>query len=338
MFAVQSEVAEAVAGQLGGYNGTIVTADLNLAKRKRPEDLGAYDQYLVGLAESQSGLETGHRGGDPLVRAQRCCRSDPRPRLDRPRAELPAAARSDRGRPRPPSARDRGGAGAPWHWMRATREAAAALAFALGEQGDLAESEAMFDRALALNPSSAEILTAYASWASTFGKPEAGVEAAQRALRLNPNMPPAALAKNRYAFFMTGRYDEALRLNARIPREAYGRDDFIYRAVLLNETGNAGDAPGCGRGGAGAFPVDLGRGLVRPSRLQRCGTAALGGDDAQGRLSRLRRRPGAGRAVGGAAADRVRVAAGHMNVRRLPIWPRRRTLPSLDTRRLGMHV
>ncbi len=118
-------------------------------------------------------------------------------------------------------------------------EAAAVLAFALGEQGDLAEFEAMFDRALALNPSSAEILTAYASWASTFGKAEAGVEAAQRALRLNPDMPPAALAKNRYAFFMTGRYDEALRLNSRIPPEAYGRDDLIYRAVLLSETGDA---------------------------------------------------------------------------------------------------
>jgi tetratricopeptide (TPR) repeat protein len=121
-------------------------------------------------------------------------------------------------------------------------EAAAVLGFALGEQGELAESEAMFERALALNPSSAEILTAYASWASTFGKPEAGVEAAQRALRLNPNMPPSALAKNRYAFFMTGRYDEASRLNACIPRDAYGRDDFIYRAVLLNGTGHAEDA------------------------------------------------------------------------------------------------
>ena len=155
-------------------------------------------------------------------------------------------------------------------------EAAAALAFALGEQGDLAESEAMFDRALALNPSSAEILTSYASWASTFGKPEAGVEAAQRALRLNPNMPPAALAKNRYAFFMTGRYDEALRLNARIPREAYGRDDFIYRAVLAQRDRQRRGCPGRGRGGAGAFPVDLGRGLVRPGRLQRCRSGSAG--------------------------------------------------------------
>ena len=241
VFAIQSEVAEAVAGQLGGYNGTIVTVDQDLAKRKRPEDLGAYEQYLVGLASLNLGTKSGIEAAigsfersvavDPtlarawtgLARSYLQLRDQVEDGRDPLRRAIDAARRAVA-----LDARD--------------AEAAAALAFALGEQGGLAESEAMFERALALNPSSAEILTSYASWASTFGKPEAGVEAAQRALRLNPNMPPSALAKNRYAFFMTGRYDEALRLNARIPREAYGRDDFIYRAVLLNETGNARDA------------------------------------------------------------------------------------------------
>ena len=153
-------------------------------------------------------------------------------------------------------------------------EAAAVLAFALGEQGDLTESEAMFDRALALNPSSAEILTAYASWASTFGKAEAGVEAAQRALRLNPDMPPAALAKNRYAFFMTGRYDEALRLNSRIPPEAYGRDDLIYRAVLLSETGTPRMPGSPWRRRCGAFPRSRSRaGRARPATARRSASA-----------------------------------------------------------------
>ena len=337
VFAIQSEVAEAVAGQLGGYNGTIVTVDQDLAKRKRPEDLGAYDRYLVGWP-----ISTWARS-----RASR-----------RPSAPSSAASPSTRRSPAPGPAsrgaicscatRSRTGATPLRRAIEAARravaldardgEAAAALAFALGEQGDLAESEAMFDRALALNPSSAEILTAYASWASTFGKPEAGVEAAQRALRLNPNMPPAALAKNRYAFFMTGRYDEALRLNARIPREAYGRDDFIYRAVLLNETGNAGDARAAVAEALERFPTISVEGWS--------GQAGYSDAERQRWVATMRKAgfplcagdAGAGRAVGGAAADRVRVAAGHMNVRRLPIRPRRQTLPSLDTRRPRMHV
>ena len=241
VFAIQSEVAEAVAGQLGGYDGTIVTADLDLAKRKRPGHLGAYDQYLVGLASLNQGSRPGVEAA--IGSFERSVAADPtlarawtglarsylqlRDHVEDVRGPLRRAVEAAR-RAVALDARD--------------GEAAAVLAFALGEQGDLAESEAMFDRALALNPSSAEILTAYASWASTFGKPEAGFEAAQHALRLNPNMPPSALAKNRYAFFMTGSYDDALRLNARIPREAYGRDDFIYHAVLLNETGRAEDA------------------------------------------------------------------------------------------------
>ena len=59
--------------------------------------------------------------------------------------------------------------------------------------GDLARAEAEFDKALSLNPNSADILTFYAGWASSFGEPEKGVEAAERAMRLNPNMPAWAL-------------------------------------------------------------------------------------------------------------------------------------------------
>ncbi len=40
----------AVAGKLGGYTGSIQAASLDVAKRKRPENLGAYDLYLLGVA------------------------------------------------------------------------------------------------------------------------------------------------------------------------------------------------------------------------------------------------------------------------------------------------
>jgi hypothetical protein len=55
---------------------------------------------------------------------------------------------------------------------------------------DLERAEAEFDTALRLNPGSADIMTLYSLWANAFGKPERGVEAADKAIRLNPNYPP----------------------------------------------------------------------------------------------------------------------------------------------------
>ena len=241
VFAIQSEVAEAVAGQLGGYHGAIVTVDLERAARKRPDHLGAYDQYLLGLADLGTGSQAGVESA--IRRFERSIAIDPklaRAWTGLARANLQLRDHVEDGRS--PLQRSIESARRAVALDPRDGEAAAALGVALGEQGSLAESEAMFDRALALNLSSSEILTAYASWASTFGKPEEGVAAARRALELNPNMPPTALRKHRYAFFMSGGYDEALRLQARIPPEAYGREEFVYRAVLLNETGNSHDA------------------------------------------------------------------------------------------------
>ena len=63
----------------------------------------------------------------------------------------------------------------------------AQLAWALGMKGDFAASEAEFDTALRLNPGDAEILARYSTWPSGFGHPERAAEAADRAIRLNPN-------------------------------------------------------------------------------------------------------------------------------------------------------
>ena len=46
---MQTELAERVAAKLGGYTGTVVAADRDAAKRKRPADLTAYDLYLLGV-------------------------------------------------------------------------------------------------------------------------------------------------------------------------------------------------------------------------------------------------------------------------------------------------
>jgi tetratricopeptide (TPR) repeat protein len=58
---------------------------------------------------------------------------------------------------------------------------------------DAARAESEFDKALRLNPGSADLLSTFAGWASNFGEPEEGVAAADRAIRLNPDTPAWAL-------------------------------------------------------------------------------------------------------------------------------------------------
>src|SRR6185369_1516249 len=48
VFAVQTEIAEQVTNRLGGGVGLIQEAGRAAAKRKRPENLSAYDYYLLG--------------------------------------------------------------------------------------------------------------------------------------------------------------------------------------------------------------------------------------------------------------------------------------------------
>ena len=109
----------------------------------------------------------------------------------------------------------------------------AALGEALAHAGDLVQAQAEYDKALSLNPNSADILTLYSGWASTFGKPEEGVAAAERAMRLNPNPAAWVYGPYRWAFLMGGRYEEALEAQERRPRETYGRTDFVERAAIL---------------------------------------------------------------------------------------------------------
>ena len=83
----------------------------------------------------------------------------------------------------------------------------AALATYYMDSNDAGRAEAEFDKALKLNPGSADLLSIYAGWASGFGEPEKGVEAAEQAMRLNPDTPAWAVYNFAYAYFMAGRYD-----------------------------------------------------------------------------------------------------------------------------------
>ena len=114
----------------------------------------------------------------------------------------------------------------------------AALGEALGNIGDLAQAEVEYGKALELNPNSADILTYYSGWAMSFGKPEAGAEAADRAIRLNPNYPRwASGAYFGYAYFAVGRYSDVLQVLARLPAESLSAFDHVLQAGSLAMSG-----------------------------------------------------------------------------------------------------
>ena len=97
----------------------------------------------------------------------------------------------------------------------------AASRLGLGMQGNFAASEAELDTALRLNPGDAGLLASLSSWAVTFGHPERGAEAADHAIRLNPNYLSGEAWGFFYAYFPAGRFEDALRILDRLPKDKY---------------------------------------------------------------------------------------------------------------------
>ena len=107
---------------------------------------------------------------------------------------------------------------------------------------------------LRLSPGSAEILTFYAGWASTFGEPERGAEIVDRVIRLNPNYPMWAAGPFSYAYFMAGRYEDAARLLERVPPDNYNRSRWAIRAGSYAALGRAEEAQAIVKQALDAFP------------------------------------------------------------------------------------
>ena len=241
MFAVQTEIAEQVTSHLGPY-GVLSDADRAQVKRKRPEDLGAYETLLLARKSLRRFTPEGAQQGLQLL--QQAVAKDPqlaRAWTSMVHANLMSSRWADDGQPFLKAAVIAG--------RKATEldptdaYAHAAFGEALGSVGDLAQAEVEYDKALDLNPSAADILIFYSGWAMSFGKPEAGAAAADRAIRLNPNYPRwAAGAYLGYAYFAVGRYDDVVRVLDRLPDESRAAADYVLEGSSLAMAGHAEEA------------------------------------------------------------------------------------------------
>jgi TolB-like protein/class 3 adenylate cyclase/cytochrome c-type biogenesis protein CcmH/NrfG len=244
VFAVQTELAEHVAAKIAGDTGLVIAADREAAKRKRPSNLTAYDLYLLGSAALYRDSEADNNEAiallkrsldvDPgLARAWTALSfayfqlTDYVDSAENRRLGREAAQRAVQLDPRDANAR-------------------AALAWQLGTNGDSVKSEIEFERALELNPNSADILTYYAGFAGYFDDSQEGrnkaVELAERAIRLNPNGPLWAYGIYRIVYFDVGRYEEAWRWHQQRLRTIDNRWDYLFSAILLAELGRLDEA------------------------------------------------------------------------------------------------
>jgi TolB-like protein/Tfp pilus assembly protein PilF len=256
LFAVQTEVAAKVANSLGGVDGLVSMTDLMAAKRKQVTDLNAYALYLLG-DEARRGLTE-----ESLLRAEET--------LKRAIAAAPTLARAHTSLANTYSRlmlfQTDMGPSTKLMLEEARRaieldpldaRAHAALGYATGMTGDLKQAEIEYDKALDLNPNSFDVLKSYACWAFAFGKGEAGAQAVDRAIRLNPRYPDHGVDCFRYALFMVARYEDAIRAQRRLPEEKWNPDGFAMTAGSLAALGRVDEAKALVARGIAKFPSVL---------------------------------------------------------------------------------
>ncbi|RWO00191.1 adenylate/guanylate cyclase domain-containing protein [Mesorhizobium sp.] len=241
VFAVQTEISEQVTNRLGGGEGLIQKAGRAAAKRKPPENLSAYELYLLGTEKLARITKDDIQ--QAIVLLNRAVELDPG--LARAWVELYHSHSLLANFGVNPETEAKAAADAAERAVRldpSDAEAHAALGMSLGERGELSRAKAELQIALSLAPGSAEILTFYAGWAASFGEPERGAELVDRVIRLDPNYPMWATGLFSNAYFMVGRYDDALKMMEGLTPDNYNQWRWMVRSGSLAGAGRMEEA------------------------------------------------------------------------------------------------
>jgi TolB-like protein/DNA-binding SARP family transcriptional activator len=236
LFTIQSEISTQIANRLAGGSGLIQEAGRIAAHRKPPESLTAYELYLLGTEKLE---QITREDVDESIRL-----------LDRALEIDPGLARAWVELHHSHSVAANFGNDMESHYKLAIAaaeraieldpsdpEAHAVYAMSFGYKNDLARAKVEFDKALRMAPNQFEIVAMYTSWASTFGEAERGAEMVEEAIRLNPSYPHWAARMFAFAYFMVGRYEEALLMMDRVDASNLGSWLYPYRAGALASVG-----------------------------------------------------------------------------------------------------
>jgi TolB-like protein len=254
VFAVQTEIAELVTNRLGGGTGLVLRAERNLARRKRPENLTAYELYLLGGEKIE---ELTPKSIEESIRLlTRAVELDPG--LARAWVELyhahslSGAFGIENVKSSKEAAMDAAKRAVALDPSDA--EAHSVLGSGLAERDELALAKASFDTSLRLAPNAFEILTFYAGWAAALGEAERGVEMADKAVRLNPNYPTWSAQIFGWTYFLARRYEAAVQMFGRLAPENFGNFGWVARAGALAALGRTPEAEATVRQALKRFP------------------------------------------------------------------------------------
>ena len=210
VFVIQDEVTKTIAASLAGMQGVVARAGRELARRKPPQNLQAYENYLLGIEHKHRFTEENNKKARGFLAKS---------------IEIdPTFARAYVGLAMVDSIDIDNG----WtslqkdsldHWFGMLRAALALdptdsqahmmLGVYYQYVGDLERSRPEHEKAVSLNPNDADVLI-NAAWAMPwFGEPHKAAEFADRAVRLNPNYPDWYRSGLLPVYFYTGQYDRA---------------------------------------------------------------------------------------------------------------------------------
>lgn len=241
VFAVQSEIADQVANRLGGGVGLIQEAGRAAAKRKRPEKLSAYDFYLLGSEKIEKLTKEDEEQAVTFL--NRAVELDPA--LARAWVELYHAHEILELFGVDPESNRKAAADVAERAVTldpSDAEAHAVFGMSLANKGDMGRARSEFEKALRLAPGSSEILTFYTGFAARFGEPERGAQMVDQVKRLDPNYPMWASNFFAPAYFMAGRYEDAVKMLERMTPGSYQRWTWVVRSSSLAALGRTDEA------------------------------------------------------------------------------------------------
>lgn len=241
LFAIQTDITEQVISQFEILTGPVKSQVLAAAKRKHPNSLTAYELTLLAVEKTLSPTRASNAEAREILK--KALEADPgyaKAWVNLAWAHTEASsfgADATTSREAALSAARRA-----VQLDASDAEAHSVLGHVLATKGEFDQAKASFEIALRLNPSSFSILVYYVGWASTFGEPERGALLADRAIRLNPSYKPWACGFLRYAYFMAGRYKDALQVMERQTPDNYTRNAWVQRAASFAVLGRADEA------------------------------------------------------------------------------------------------
>jgi TolB-like protein/class 3 adenylate cyclase/tetratricopeptide (TPR) repeat protein len=237
LFAVQDDIAQNVAGALGGPYGRIAGAARSQAKRKPPASLEAYELYLLGIEEKHKLTK------ESLAEAKRL--------MTRATEVDPGFARGWLGLGMvyfnlAISGGIDDSVAATRLWGEYTRKAVALdpadalarvmLAAIRALEGDLGGAAADFDRAVTMAPSDADVLAITSfRMVPTVGRVDDGLRYIGRAMILNPAAPPLYYRALGEVQFYAGAYGKAVEALRQAPLD--NPEVLFFLAMAQAQTG-----------------------------------------------------------------------------------------------------